>query len=72
MSNYNPTFHKDGTITYWVDSYGWFHRKHPSTVPPKVIADWRAQDRKKWALAMIARGFVKRSGKWVPAHPLSQ
>lgn len=26
--NYNPTFHNDGTVTYWRDSFGWAHRVH--------------------------------------------
>jgi len=68
--NYYPTFHKDNSITYWVESYGWFHRKHPAQIPTKVIAEWRAQDRKKWALAMIARGFVRKGNKWIPQHEI--
>lgn len=66
--NYNPVFHRDGSITYWKDSYGWIHRVHPSKIHVKTIAQWRTQDRKKWALAMLKRGFVKRNNVWVPQH----
>lgn len=69
-TNYNPVFHKDGSITYWDDSRGWFHRVHPSRVNPRIMKDWRAQDRKKWVLAMLQRGFVKKSGRWVPVHEI--
>lgn len=70
--NYNPTFHKDGSITYWCDSYGWFHRKHPATIPKKIMESWRAKDRKQWALAMLKRGFVKKNNVWQPAHEMKQ
>ena len=70
--NHNPTFHQDGTITYWVDSYGWFHRRHPCNVPKNVVAQWRAQDRRKWAAAMIKRGFIQKGGVWQPAHEMKE
>lgn len=69
-TSYKPTFHKDGSITYWIDSYGWFYRKHPAQIPSKIILEWRAQDHKKWARAMLARGFVCKDNKWVPVHEL--
>ena len=69
-TSYNPVFHKDGTVTYWLDSYGWFHRVHPANVKTKAMKEWRAKDRKKWGAAMLMRGFVKKSGKWVPAHEM--
>jgi hypothetical protein len=72
QQSYNPIFHKDNTITYWDDSRGWFHRKHPSMIPRKIIETWRAQDRKKWGLAMLGRGFVKKNNVWQPAHELKE
>ena len=62
-----PTFHKDGSITYWRDSYGWFHRVHPVFVNKTVLESWRAKDRKKWAAAMLKRGFIQKGGVWQPA-----
>lgn len=70
--SHNPTFHHDGSITYWDDSRGWFHRVHPSKVNPRIMKTWRAQDRKKWALAMVKRGFIKQGGKWIPAHEIKK
>lgn len=66
--DYNPTFHKDGSITYWLDSKGWIHRVHPAKVSKAAIEQWRVSDRKKWALAMLKRGFIKRNNTWVPQH----
>lgn len=68
--SYNPTFHQDGTVTYWLDSYGWFHRVHPANVNKKAMKTWRAKDRKNWQAAMLKRGFVKRGNVWVPVHEL--
>ena len=63
-----PVFHQDGTITYWLDSYGWFHRAHPVNVSKNAMETWRAQDRKKWTTAMLKRGFIQKGGVWQPAH----
>lgn len=48
MTKYNPIFHKDGTVTYWLDSYGWFHRKHKLTIPGAVVAKWSKKYRDKF------------------------
>lgn len=69
---YNPTFHQDGSITYWLDSYGWFHRVHPRKIGKKVLQEWRAKDRKSWEKSMTKRGFVKRNNVWVPYHELKE
>lgn len=47
MTKYQPIFYKDGTITYWVDTYGWFHRIHPKAVMGKVAAKWKKAHRDK-------------------------
>ena len=69
-TNYHPKFHKDGTVTYWFDSYGWFHRVHPANVKTKAMKTWRGQDRRKWGRAMLMRGFVEKGCKWVPVHKI--
>jgi hypothetical protein len=69
--NYNPTFHKDGSITYWRESHGWIHRVHPSRVDGRSIRGWSKQEKEKWAAAMLTRGFVKKNNKWVPVHSLT-
>lgn len=71
-TDYNPVFHKDNSITYWDDSRGWFHRVHPCKIPKRIIENWRASDRKKWAKAMLSRGFVKKNNVWMPAHEIKE
>jgi hypothetical protein len=69
--SYNPIFHHDGSITYWVNFYGWFHRVHPAKISAKDVASWRAKDRRKWGDAMLKRGFIRKGGKWIPAHNIA-
>ena len=38
--DYTPTFHKDGTVTYWDDRYGWRHRVHPVLVKGAIVCRW--------------------------------
>ena len=69
---YNPIFHNDNSITYWLESFGWVHRAHPSNVSSKTLHNWRAQDVRKWKAAMLKRGFIQRDGKWIPEHKLTE
>lgn len=68
-----PTFHHDDSITYYDDKKSvWVHRSHPCNIPPRVVESWRAKDRQHWNRAMTRRGFVRKAGKWVPAHEMRE
>lgn len=68
--SYSPTFHTDGSITYWRDSYGWQHRVHPSKVHPRSLAGWTRTQIERWEDAMRRRGFVKVRGAWRPLYKI--
>ena len=62
---YAPKFHKDGTISYWVESYGWFHRIHPLNIPPKTRGAWEKKDRESWLGQMKLLGYENIAGSWI-------
>lgn len=63
--NYNPIFHGDDTITYWRDSYGWFHRVHPVNVPRTVRNTWSEKNKARWLGVMKKLGYTDISGSWI-------
>jgi len=69
MANRAPTFHNDGSITYFDPSKGWKYRVHPSFVPSYIIRLWPNEYYSKWEKAMYNRGFIHTNLGWRPAHP---
>lgn len=63
--DYRPIFHHDNTVTYWHDSYGWFHRAHPLNVPASVRGRWERKDRERWLGAMKLLGYECIAGTWI-------
>lgn len=64
---HSPTFHKDGSITYWMESRGWIYRVHPSKVARRALGTFTDLEMRKWQRAMFQRGFVNAGGQWIPA-----
>lgn len=64
-NHYDPKFHQDGTITYWDDSRGWFHRVHPLKVPSRMRLHWPVKFRSKWVAQMEKLEYVFIRGEWV-------
>lgn len=69
---HSPTFHKDGSITYWMESRGWIYRVHPSKVTRRALGTFTDLEIRKWQRAMIQRGFIYRHNVWIPANHFNE
>ena len=63
--DYNPIFHDNDTITFWYESYGWFHRVHPIKVPVKVRNTWSPKNKGRWLALMKKLGYENIAGSWI-------
>jgi len=65
--HYAPKFHKDETVSFWVDKSGgyWMHRVHPKQIYPGTVAKWEPEIRKRYDSLMQRIGYQRERGVWV-------
>ncbi len=59
--DYQPIFHKDGTISYWYEGHGWQYRKYPSMIPHVHRLHWKPRNIARYN-ALMAIVIRRRNG----------